>query len=340
MQVLGIKRVKIDALKLPGNWHKLVASEETGRRARSIDREGLIHEPLVRKSDMRVVAGRQRIAAYASLGREEIEVKFIEATDHECARLEIAENLERRQYESGEINKLTKQLVDLCEMEETETPVPPPKRGPGRPRTPRSPARERVAQQRNVKPESVRKAEQRAKAAEQAAAAESELAANEPLRSPIDLLGMAVDDQFIAQVTLVCQLVTDAMRHAKASQACLSHLANSDMAPIQTGALDVVREKVADAIDRIKGHVPKMLCPSCKGIEVLVANCVSCHGTAYVTESQLDFIPKELLDPDDPKVLVGRKFEPLSKYLPDEPPAEEQVDWFGEDGTEDWSQGE
>ena len=66
MTRIGYEEVDIEALKKPDNWAEYLASDEARELAGSIKTHGLINDVTVRRSDMKLLAGRTRAAARRS----------------------------------------------------------------------------------------------------------------------------------------------------------------------------------------------------------------------------------------------------------------------------------
>ena len=319
MHTIGLKEVKISNLKLPGNWAEYLESEEVQERAKSIERHGLIHEPLVRKSDMSLIVGRRRVAAHVVNGEDTVMVKLIECTDQEAEELELVENLERHHASPGEQRKLTVALVDLYErLEKGKPAVKLPGKKRGRKKTPRGRAREIVAEQIGIEPESVRRAEVRERSSQKDDA--------EDAPSPILLWTLEVDDAYMEAMRDIQANISRALGKLRDVRKFLMAIQTNDHA--QSDRMEPILEALTELRKRIEGHRPVSLCPACKYLDEYSHNCAACAGTGWATETQFSNAPKELTEGQDMvmRVLHKGKFIELDDYS--EPELEEAQEEF------------
>lgn len=88
--------VFIESLYCSDEFHTRLQKPHVSRLADSIKAHGLIHPPVVRASDMQVIAGEDRIAAHHLLGLDEVLVDLVECSDEEVTALREEENDKRR----------------------------------------------------------------------------------------------------------------------------------------------------------------------------------------------------------------------------------------------------
>jgi ParB-like chromosome segregation protein Spo0J len=292
MEKLAIKEVEIGRLALPGDFRARVKLPRVAERARSIDDLALLQLPIVRKVDMKLISGTDRVAAHVHLGREVVEVQLVDCTDAELDEIRLTENVQRR-HDPVEQREGVVELVKLYEAQVAldATPAEP---VPGKHNPAKAAARAKVAKQKGINPESVRKAEQRAR--KKAAAG----------RKPADLalLGIAVPDQDLAHMLSARDYMTEASNKMKAAKAALSGLDNSDVL-FPRGRWQQIYEQVSDAALFVRNAIPTGVCPYCKLIPLLRAQCAGCQATGYITHNQNDGVPPELLDQADHHVVWG-----------------------------------
>lgn len=321
MKVLGSVHVKVSELFIPGGWDPLTLSAQAIELAHSIKRIGMLEDPIVRKSDMRVLTGRHRVAATMINLVKTIRVKLVECTDLEAQIAGATADAVRR-HDPAERAELMLRLVDLYEQQSIEEdasreePVQSgeirisarprkKKRADPKPRrTPRSRARAQVAKEFGVTEREVRRKEQQA---------------NEP--DPvghIDLIGMTVGTEFLKQVGFIQHRHRRAVQHLKSAQAELTRLRNAE-AGFPEGRLQRESQSVHDATALVLSMVPSSICPYCKGLTGLIEKCATCLAAGYVGESIVAQAPKELLDEKEIAVAVDGKMVPLEDFLASQP---------------------
>lgn len=346
LQTIGIKTVAIAKLVLPDDIHELAKEPRIADRLISIKRLGLLNEPIVRLSDMKLLAGRDRIAAHIHGGIQEARVKLVECDDDTCIDIEIEENLQRR-HDPAEQRELEQRALDRAEARiagerDGETP-----RKAGRPKTPRGRAREEIAEAKGVKPESVRRAEYRHRERQNKAlveVAETGVPAPPPT-SPIKTLGMDLDAAFLAKVNAIMGYIKEATAKARGAQSALTQLKNAELG-YPSARLQRLHEDLHDVTARVAAAIPVSLCPGCKGLHGVQEECAMCVGSGFIVKSQQDGVPENLwLEGDDAMVLYRGEPTRVSEFFeehgeePEEPAndnADEQAeaadDFFGDFG--------
>ena len=308
MRVITTKRVKLGSLVLPSDFGKRLKEPRIAERAKSIDAVGLIHEPIVRASDMRVVAGEDRVAAHFALKRRDILCKMVECTDEELKAIQSAENVQRR-HDPKEQAQLIAARLDVYEAE--VQPVPPDEpRKRGQPKSDRTKARERLAAELGVKAETLRKTEWKA-----------ERASPEPKPVECRALGMTLSPEFTAKVGAAQAHIDAADSALRLAQTHLGRLGSDAIAGFPEGRLARLKSDAHDVAVRVRGARPCSLCPWCKGLDGYQEQCPACQATGYITQSQEVSIPRELLDTATPCVMRGGILYMLS--APDAPTADD-----------------
>lgn len=306
MDFLGIKMVACSKLYLPGDFRQRVEAPHIPNLARSIDAlDGPIHEPIVRKSDGRLICGTDRVAAHFFLKRDMIRVKLVECTDEEAEKIAVDENFHRR-------HSLEEREALLAEATRLQTRIAPfiYRTGKvGRPKEPATLAREEVAARTGVSPAAIRKQEQRKRKEKTRAT------------SPVRDLGMKVDADWRMKVAEAQRILEDDSRSLRLLQTQTMKLLYNDEALVQKPRVKLLLELVTEAADLAKELIPSCLCPACKGLTGAQEKCPFCFSTGYVSKGQEAGIPKELWDED--KACVDGKVVPLSSLV--EPIAEPDI---------------
>lgn len=295
---VGVERVKTAELEVPG-LHERLAADHVRRLAENIEEVGMIHLPMVRRRDMQVISGGDRVAAHHLAGREEIDVQIVDQTDTEVEVLRRVENVHRR-HDPEHAREEFVELVDWMERQveqERQEAIPPDSLPQGRPRSPRGEARERVARTQGVDPESVRKREYRARKAKgKVEQAKKREAKGKKPKAPIDTLGLELGEALEANLAAVREYLDSAVRSLGKARGELERLASAELRT-EMAELQTCIEQVRTASHLVKGQRPARLCPWCKGINVVTQQCGACNGWGYLTERRNKDIPSRLLKP-------------------------------------------
>jgi len=115
--VLKNLRISIDKIVIPKTRvsAKFTLEQEAFFKA-SIEKLGIIHEPVVRKlsnGKYEIIAGAHRFQELVKRGMKEIECKVVEADDQTSIAMNITENLARGTYDPMEVSKQLKRYLDL-----------------------------------------------------------------------------------------------------------------------------------------------------------------------------------------------------------------------------------
>ena len=120
MKVLSCYLTPIAELTIPGDVRKRMRDARVIELAESIRVNGQIAPIVMRPSDGRIIAGRDRLAALLINGARYAMVQRVTCLDVEAVRMEIAENLHRRQDSRTEL------LARYTETLEGDALTPPP----------------------------------------------------------------------------------------------------------------------------------------------------------------------------------------------------------------------
>lgn len=295
MNVIGLKEVTLATIHLPGDFKKRLDAPHVAERAKSISSSGLIHEPLVRRKGKKweVIAGLDRIAAHFVAQKDTVAVKVVECTDEEVQRIRREENVQRR-HDKEEQSRLMGELLEQYTEEELVAE-------PEKPKKARARARERVATELGLATETIRKKEWEA---EQQAV---------PAGPPIKTLGMKLSEDFAKKVALAQRYIDATEGLLKRAQSNVTTMARELGMSFPQARLERLREEIHSQASHCRGLRPVSLCPWCKGLDGVQESCAACFGTAFITRSQEQAVPKELLDEDEPKVVVDGKVRPVEQ---------------------------
>ncbi len=316
MEVLGIKTVPLGRISLPGDFGKRLKEGRVLALAKSIAERGMLHEPLIRKADMRLVVGGDRVAAHFVRGWKVITVKLVDCTDLELEILQREENL-RRRHDTAEQSRLHQELIPLYEKELFEKAVDDEsvlRSANGRRRTVQSLAIEKVAKQTGIKPASLKRKVKRNK----------EKLSPSPI--PIRTFGLVLAPSFIEEVRKTYELVNEATIQLETAQKALTKLQSSGL-PYPSTLLKRLHQEIHEVAVQVRGSRPDSLCPYCRGIDSLQPQCGYCFSFGFITAIQAKQVPKELLDEDKPMVMVKGILRPMSDFVRPEPEVEESP-WF------------
>ena len=320
MNVLGFKTVAIAKLSLPGDFKSRVEAERITERLESVERYGILSEPMVRKSDYRVIYGRDRVACCVRLGKTEVLVKLVECSDEEAYELELLENTQRR-HDFDEQRLGFERLVDFHEsrvrkeVSEGQTPAPSNIRGTGgRHKSPRGIARERVAKELGIKPSSVKRKEARVKAA---LSTEKLDGTDRKPKPQIELIGMEVEDEFSRQTEKIAALIGSCAGHLNNGLSSISQI-DSGKLPFPAVILQKLYDEIRAVASLVRAHKPVTLCPFCKGLPSLQEACTACLGAGWLGQEKAKHVPAELWVPGDRSVVVYKgRYELVSALLGD-----------------------
>lgn len=309
MNVIGFKEIAITAMKLPGDWRKVLDDPNVKHQAASIRTFTQLQEPIVRRSDMQLIAGRRRVAAHVYLGLEYVYCKLIECSDDETIAIAKVENA-HREHDLGKQKEDLVELVALTTKIEEERRLSP---GAAVPRKKaKSVAREIVAESIGLTPGALRQKEYRE------IQRRKEVQGLRKQDTGIKSLGMEFDDEFKEKIDKVVQGIENAAEKLSRTATVLTQLSNLRV-PLHTDRLSYIRTELATLSKALRGLRPSSLCPYCKGIEQIVSACTACLGTGYITQSQEAGVPAELWDEIDSRVVFQGKMLPLDGFLSAEP---------------------
>lgn len=325
---LGFRKVAIKSLRLPGDLRELIQDPSVVGLAEGIRDIGQAHPVIMRKSDHAIIAGRRRLAAAIRGKQTRVWVRWVECDDLDKALMSRSENLHRRHNVSAdEQNRIATELVELMSRRIRETD-PIPRKPNGRPTTARVVARNIVASIRGVTPETLRVYESRARRA----AGKPPLKAGRPAFSElvvgpqVETLGVEPDEGWMVKLVETAAQIETALRMVRQAK----HHLESMPGPLPK----VSQQHLVSAADSLAAQLrtlkPATVCPYCKALEPLVEDCEACSGSGWLGEGQMSGIPRELLDEDNPKVMVDGEIVDAEERVDEEPePQHKPMDLFG-----------
>lgn len=347
MRVLGIKSIPPSRLILPGNWPEIEKSANAAECKRSIEKVGILHEPIVRKVPMgyEPVCGRHRIAAMLALEWQAIPCKVIECSSNEAAVLALEENIARihdpelrDQWVAAKVRLTEAEL--LAEIEE-EAEHPSLVKDSDRKRA-RADAVRRVAEQMGVKPSTIRWRLHKANAGRRrpeapdpvdtnavtAAADMAEPPPPEHAPPPVETFGMDMEAVTRRELRAM-QIVARGLRSKVRSLSIeITGAEISDHAKIQ------IRRYLSEIHGVITKAIPTHICPYCKMLDGLCEKCAHCEGRGWVHATQADLAnyPPELVR-EPPMVAINGEIRPADEVWAELNPEADAV--LAEDEEED-----
>jgi ParB-like chromosome segregation protein Spo0J len=294
MMFIRTAKVKIDALKLPGDWKLRLADPRVQELADSFATVPLLQRPGIRK-DREIIWGRDRLAACHLAGHGKIDVDIWECTDDELRVAELTENARRR---AGNRDQLVAELVaELARQhrrderesaeEAAENPMDAFEPGGGggfsdrnkvlRSEEPtkaeKAAARKAAAKLLGTTPAAVKQAELRAKAVEEAAPAVEEPAAP---GAAVAAALKEIDGLLVAAQKRITKLTQD----------------EPELSVRFTPSFPKTRLQEAAAY--LRDMSPASECAYCKGVPSEQPKCDPCKASGWLTRGQLKDVPAEL----------------------------------------------
>lgn len=319
----GVRKYRIGLLCLPGDWQRILDSPAAQEQAESIQRVGLIHHPVVRRSDRLLICGHTRIAGLVILGETHVQAKVIECSDEHVKAMRSEENSERahdpdaqRVAREQRLAEVTQEIVDGGVDNRTEWSV-------------KAEARGIVAEEAGIKRESLHQGEWRERERQKKIEAEqAELRAH-----PVDDRGMEMDDAFLVQLGLVRKRLRDAAAKMKSATATLRTMKAQSL-PFSHITIDELAERIANVAADVAAESPRTLCHFCRALAGVVENCADCRSTGWLSRRAFDDageIPPALADDENPAVMYRGDIVTVDDYLkahaPEEPDEDLEALW-------------
>jgi len=118
---LRICQVPVSRLRPWSENPRLMPEAEMRKLVRSIETFGLVEPLVVRRSDLLVIGGHQRLAAAKALGMTKAPVVFVEVSDQEAKALNLALNRIQGEWDLPKLGELLDQLRELPAFDITLT---------------------------------------------------------------------------------------------------------------------------------------------------------------------------------------------------------------------------
>ena len=284
---LGTEWIVISQIKLDFDMDARRKRPSVAIMQGSIEEIGTITPIMVRKRDMLIIAGRDRLAATMNLGELEVEATLVEVHDALADKIRLHENAIRRHSPEEARSDRAELLVKY----ETSYLADKPLASQAEARTA---AINKVAEEEGVKPESVKRQQKRER--ERAAEKEAEVRAE-----PIPLYGAKPPTE---------KWAVDMTDWKKASGSLLAAL------KVLTGigvSYDIPQYE--ETMMKLSAFEPVSICPYCKSIEELAESCDSCAGYGVRMRGNVGNVPAELTDADNPRVMVEGTIMDMQAYL-------------------------
>lgn len=240
---------------------------------------GVIAPIVISHKTRRVIAGRDRLAAAMLLQLDSIDAKVIRCTAEEAAAIEVAENLHRR---------ASPRVRTAIALEAVDERV---QRG-----VPEQQAVESVAEQRGIKPDSLRRSKRRRKQRPRV------VPPDERIIPSIECLGLTPEPAFLRGVKQVQMRYLNCLEAITEALGPLNTLLRQHSDVVHRTTVEQLRSDLLSVRDSIKGKNPAALCPYCKGIPMVQRECQRCQGVGYVGVGVVQHAPPGLLDQAVPVV--------------------------------------
>jgi hypothetical protein len=297
----------------------------------SIKEVGLLHHPMLRQSDLRVIHGEDRIAAHYAGGATEVACTLVECTDEELLTIRRHENAHRRDESAAELlarveaaEKELQYVRDFvptisadCHIDTESVAAGVIQFYPGADgelleSVPWSvPSRDDLvsavlAAEPTPEPRKAgRPKSRRGKALDQIAAEvgrtpnavrkATERQAKKRELNVIELWGREQPPAWLDPVLEARAGFTDAAAKVQAAMAALTRLGSASQ--LRDGVLGAQHGALKEVGQQLRLCRPAALCAWCKNLRGVVGNCTACRGLGYLTEEELGQVPDKLKDP-------------------------------------------
>lgn len=260
----GFRTVKVSDIELPEDFDEAEHSPFLGDMAKSYDQTGgQPMEPIVLDSQLRLRAGRRRVAAAIKRGVKSIDAVMYDGTEEELAKLTDIENAMREHDPAARDAALAR----LVGQKIAERLPPGPRMAAGRPRTATGRAVAEVAKETGKPEGTVRRAVERSEKNEEPSSIDI------PLRSygveiPKDVQENGNDcDTGLREIRSI-------VRTAKRKLGELEQVLGRTFTRIDEGLKQAERECGAE--------LPVALCHACKAIKAVQQQCMTCGKQGYL----------------------------------------------------------
>lgn len=303
MKVIGFKTIPLTTIVLPGDFRSRLELDHVREKSKSIEQVGLLHEPIVRKADMRLLAGEDRVAAMYLLCTERGDeprclVKLVECTDEEAQDVRDHENVYRRHdlaEQRATLARIVERKAEQIAIANAPKCANPKHEGMGRPKLPTTIAREQVAKALNTSPRAIEAAIHRFEQQQMATRPVHERPKPVPT---IKTLGIELGQEWLDEVTTIQAHLTacaNRLRSAQVDLTAVRDMHGGTQPAYPQARLNRLYELIHAAAFEVRAAIPESLCPFCKGLSGIQEECAACVTLGFVTGQQMAQVPAELL---------------------------------------------
>jgi len=118
---LNIEHVPLSMLRPSPYNPRVMPADEMRKLQRSLQQWGFVEPLVVRREDMSVIGGHQRLEAARMLGLIQVPVVFVDIDEHQAKALNIALNKIHGDWDLPKLGELLQELRDLPDLDETLT---------------------------------------------------------------------------------------------------------------------------------------------------------------------------------------------------------------------------
>lgn len=118
----------------------------------------------------------------------------------------------------------------------------------------------------------------------------------------LNRMGCQLTQQDELGLVTVQLAVDEAASSVRRAGAAIAALLKSESVPAHRLELETLRLELTRVARRVISHRPASVCPACKRIRAVMAECATCVGTGYMSARQTPEIDARLLDLENPVV--------------------------------------
>jgi hypothetical protein len=133
-------------------------------------------------------------------------------------------------------------------------------------------------------------------------------------QAKLETFGIELDHHSRLAIASVQHAVDEARANIIRAKACLRALVDSKVLPVQGLRIETLIDWLDQGM-RVAGKLrPVALCPACKRVAPVMAECATCIATGYVTVDQLREVDELLLDTAKPVVRYRGALLPVERF--------------------------
>jgi ParB-like nuclease family protein len=300
-EYLGPGTAIIASLKLSGSFRQRLAAAHVKSRAESIETWGLLQRVVIRKEDMLVIAGEDRVAAHVLLERDDVPCEYWKATDEEVRGMRAVENGHRRHSKEEQTQSTLEAFESWKKVFDAEGDE-----------SPKEAAIQQLAKERGVKPGTVERAISRDKKRENDKLPPDPNLIHETLPYGFEHWGVDYEPEFLAHVLAVTAALKESSSACSQAQAAITRAIEAGHP--EPARLKRIAEDIHEAGAALRDLLPACICLWCKCTDV---KCTVCGGYNWNTAEKLRGAPAALRDWENPKVMKGGKLVPMEVSEPE-----------------------